>query len=450
MSGPDSPSAAAPAGTIASHPIRIARPLRVAPTDALDFNTLSVDLVAVACLQVPDVLFEFDSSFPAPTIASMLGQIPSLRERHRSELNGLPPLSVFGHADPIGDDEYNKILSGRRAMAIYGALTHDVPLWEFLFDHPHGGDDWKAADVMAVMRTAVPGSADMTRQQLIEGYLRTLSGEAIGKDQFIGRGRDPKGKADFQGCGEFNPLRLLSIDESRTLSRVAKHEQNLPNRRVIVFMFRPGTRIDTARWPCPTALDATAACRKRFFGPPRTGEIRRTATAARREFADASDTFACRFYDRIARLSPCELPLRASLFEYGLESGKGFAWSDKARLRIFSVDGSHSKTFDMTQGDTAGTHRVFLFPGPRPGLEYRGQIVDGKVTFELFDPVELFRIQDPSDSLNTLPMPEPAVPNELAPLPPGPPIPFAGPVDDVPGDIVEFAVDPQGPAPDSP
>jgi len=28
------------------------------------------------------------------------------------------PLSVFGHADPVGSDDYNKALSGRRAMAV--------------------------------------------------------------------------------------------------------------------------------------------------------------------------------------------------------------------------------------------------------------------------------------------------------------------------------------------
>ncbi len=436
----------APAGPIASHPPQIAQPLRVAPTDALEFNTLSLDLVAVACVQLPDLLFEFDSSFPGPDIAAMLNQIPALRRDHVGTRGLLPPVSVFGHADPSGDDDYNKTLSGRRAMAIYGALTRDVSLWDFLFDHAHGGDDWHAKDVTSVMRAAVLGSQGMSRTELIQAYQAVLCTEPLGKDQFLARGADSKGKADFQGCGEFNPLRLLSTDEIRTLSRVARHEQDSPNRRVIVFLFRPGSKVNPAHWPCPTALDGTTACRKRFFGPPRTGEIRRTPTDVRREFAQAAGTFACRFYDRIARLSPCELPIQSVLFEYGLEAGIRRPWSDQATLRIFSVDGAQAKSFAMTDGVLDGTHRTFLFPGARAGVQYRGQIHDGQVVFDLFDPVELFRIQDPADSLNTLPLPQPKEPTELPPLPPGPPLEFDGPLD-VDNDVVDRAIELNGPAP---
>src|SRR6202040_1126607 len=46
------------------------------------------------------------------------------------------PISVFGHADPVGDDEYNKHLSGRRATGIYALLLSStdpdaaVKLWQ--------------------------------------------------------------------------------------------------------------------------------------------------------------------------------------------------------------------------------------------------------------------------------------------------------------------------------
>lgn len=296
-------------GVAAAHPLRALQPFLVAPTVAQAFNTLSLDLVAVACVQVPDILFEFDSSFPSPSVAPMLQQIPVLQQQHTNARGQKPPLSVFGHADPVGNDDYNKQLSGRRAMAIFAALTHDKALWDFLMDHPHGGDNWQAKNVLATMRKAGGTPANASRADATQAYFDFLSPVVHDKGEFLGKGADGKGRADFQGCSEFNPLRLLSTGETATLPTAQRNSENAINRRVIVFMFRPGTTINTAKWPCPTALDGTAACRKRFFAPPNDGEQRRAAGAERREFAATQDTFACRFYDRIARLSPCELPV---------------------------------------------------------------------------------------------------------------------------------------------
>lgn len=298
----------APAGRFAAHPLRLAQPFLVAPTTGAAFNTLSLDLVAVACVQLPDILFEFDSSFPVPSVAAMLQAVGPLRRANVNAAGQLPPLSVFGHADPTGDDGYNKLLSGRRAMAIYGVLTRDTALWDFLFDHAHGGDDWKAKKVLATMAAALGRPAGTSRAVLVPAYMEMLAPEALAKGEFLGQGADPKGKADFQGCSEFNPLELLSVDENRTLSKAQRNAENASNRRVIIFLFRGGTKVDPGRWPCPRALEGIDGCRKRFFAPPNSGDQRRQPGGERRRFAVAQDTFACRFYDRIARLSPCELP----------------------------------------------------------------------------------------------------------------------------------------------
>ena len=303
---PGTQEPAATAGTVASHPVRFFQPFLVAPTTEQDFNTLSFDLVAIACLQLPDILFEFDSSFPNPSVAAMLTQIAPLRQQHANAKGQLPPLSVFGHADPSGDDDYNKQLSGRRAMAIYAVITRDQTLWDHLFDHPHGGDDWKAKNVAATMRASTAKPTSTPRAELSQAYMSLLCPDALEKSDFLGQGGDAKGKADFQGCSEFNPVLLLSKTENAALSKAQRNQENTPNRRVIIFMFRVGMKVDPSRWPCPTALAGPADCRKRFFGPPKTGELRRTPGTARREFADTPDTFACRFYDRVARLSPCE------------------------------------------------------------------------------------------------------------------------------------------------
>ena len=296
-------------GIAASHPERELQPFLVAPTTGDDFNTFALDIDAVACVQLRDILFEFDSSFPTSNVAQMLKELPGLRDKNKNDKGQFPPMSIFGHADPAGEDAYNKQLSGRRAMAIFSVLTRDLTLWNFLFDNPFGGDDWKAKNVLASMRSALGATASQPRQDLSKAYMQLLSPTQFQKSDFLGQGKDAKGKADFQGCSEFNPLMLLSTKENQSLTKAKRNEENAGNRRVVIFLFRAGMKVNAATWPCPTALAGTAECVKRFFGPPKTGEIRRKPGPERREFAKTEDTFACRFYDRIARLSPCEKPV---------------------------------------------------------------------------------------------------------------------------------------------
>jgi hypothetical protein len=297
-------------GTVASHPDQSTQPLLVAPTTASEFNTLGLDIVPVACLALHDVVFDFDSSFPTPDVANILKELPGLRDNHKNAKQQLPPLSIFGHADPVGGDIYNKPLSGRRARAIYGLLTHDVDVWERLYN-----EEWSNQNALKIMRDATGKSAGTSRKELMPAYMALLFPGKLAKADFLGLGADPKGKADFQGCSDFNLLVVLSKDENQSMPHEQRNQDNRPNRRVVVYLFRPGQKISTALWPCPAAEDKSiTACRARFFGPPKTGDDRRQAGSDRREFAKTKDTFACRFYSRIAHLSPCEQPAPAGDF----------------------------------------------------------------------------------------------------------------------------------------
>jgi hypothetical protein len=124
---------------------------------------------------------------------------------------GGPALSVFGHADPVGDDEYNKALSGRRARAIYALFTRDTAIWSELA----GAEAWPpAAFAMMQDRTALP--AGTPRDALFRAYMDAICHRADGtpfavdRTGFLGRGADPGGKADVQGCRPRNPQRACA------------------------------------------------------------------------------------------------------------------------------------------------------------------------------------------------------------------------------------------------
>ncbi len=84
-----------------------------------------------------------------------------------------------------------------------------------------------------------------------------------------------------------------------------RNDANAPNRRVMVLLFRPGSRVIPNKWPCPRADEGTLGCRKRFWSD---GEKRRGLHLPDedRKFEKTKDTFACGFYQRLSDGSPCE------------------------------------------------------------------------------------------------------------------------------------------------
>jgi outer membrane protein OmpA-like peptidoglycan-associated protein len=303
----------------------------VAPSTGQGFNTLGERLIPKGCFRLEDVLFEFDSSFVRPEIKAAMPELKELRDRHKQG-DVFPPLSIFGHGDPVGNDDYNKRLSGRRAQAIYGMLVRDEAMWEDLFSHPAGGDQWGTVAVPTMLDAlghtsgseiesvrsfqseeglAVDGVAGpKTRKALFRAYMDFLCGPDLELDKqndFLGRHGDTDGKADFQGCGEFNPIRMFSQEENTRFENAAnkteRNRENQPNRRVMILLFAPGRRVNPTVWPCPRAKEGVADCKRRFFPDV---EQRRSFQEERREFEKTKDTFACRFYQVLSDDSPCE------------------------------------------------------------------------------------------------------------------------------------------------
>jgi hypothetical protein len=292
---------------------------RAGPTSTVHLNTARLRLIPVACFRVDDIRFDFDSSFVASNGANPKKDIRSELQLLVQLLRDHPqsPLSVFGHADPVGSDDYNKALSGRRATIVYALLisTTDpdtaASLWLGVAEQEQWGDAQRQA---MLAFTGLPAGTANT--DLLKAYMRKLTPPElkISKTDFLAQGSDSGGKGDRQGCSEFNPVLIFSQKEYRGFEddsdKGARNDANAPNRRVMVLLFRKGSKVDPSQWPCPRAGEPIGGCQKRFWSD---GENRRSKRLAEqdRTFENTKDTFACRFYQRLLANSPCEKPLRA-------------------------------------------------------------------------------------------------------------------------------------------
>jgi len=305
-------------------------------------NTLRRPLRPSACFRIDDLRFEFDSSFIKPDAAEEFALLASLRSPTATGEAALL-LSVFGHADPSGADDYNKTLAGRRATAVYGLLVRDAALWEELYSQPFHGDTWGVKQIQIILRELQDGSSSTlsgfldqpttaavkafqrdvglqqsgfpgtdTRKQLFLQYMDAICRDGSGPfryapEDFLSRGASPDGKADRQGCSEFNPISIFSKSEAKEFekpqNKAARDAENLSNRRVVVYMFSPSLPITPSSWPCPTVKEGVGGCKAQFFPD---GDARRNPQDVARQYLRGGRTMACKFYDRIARASPCE------------------------------------------------------------------------------------------------------------------------------------------------
>lgn len=303
-------------GTAGTHDPADPIELLVGPSTSDQFNTARLPLKVVACFKVDDIRFAFDSSFVGSNsaderkdIRAELQLLVSLLQKHPES-----PLSVFGHADPVGTDDYNKQLSGRRATVIYALLISGtdpdtaVKLWQGVA----GTEKWGTNQRQAMQTfTGLPsGTPDSS---LFKAYMQKLSppGLKLAKTDFLAQGADAGGKGDYQGCSEFNPVLIFSSkknsDFEKSTDDTARNDANSPNRRVMVLLFLKGSKVDPPKWPCPRSTEGIAGCKKRFWSD---GEKRRSTRLPDKDrvYDDTKDTFACRFYQRLLTGSPCETP----------------------------------------------------------------------------------------------------------------------------------------------
>ncbi|MBM3754623.1 MAG: OmpA family protein [Acidobacteria bacterium] len=116
-------------GIAAELPVDNPPALFLSPTnDGKGKNSIRARLNPVGCWRLDDVRFTFGSSFLLPNTKKEFGELDALIKKHPKA-----PLTIFGHADPVGNDDFNKKLSGERAEVVYALLIRDTARWEKLY-----------------------------------------------------------------------------------------------------------------------------------------------------------------------------------------------------------------------------------------------------------------------------------------------------------------------------
>jgi len=166
-------------GLSGSHGVSTATGVPVATATGAEQNTIVRPLRPVACWSMGDMRFAFDSSFIDASAADEFVLLKKAREDSKELVQNqkvYPPLSIFGHADPVGQDDYNKQLAGRRARAVYAALVRDTDAWEQLYSQTLPGDSWGMRSIQTMLvelgqyNGETTGSLDSDTQAAVRAF----------------------------------------------------------------------------------------------------------------------------------------------------------------------------------------------------------------------------------------------------------------------------------------
>jgi hypothetical protein len=200
-------------------------------------------------------------------------------------------LAVYGHADAVGEESYNKSLSERRARSAYALLVKDPQGWEDL----HKEENWGLSQVQCLLQHAGedPGAVDGKDGPKTQAAVKSFQGKkGLAQDGNAGpdtrkalykafmddcNGLELKAKdfdsidgAPTAGCSESNPLvKTGSADEG--------------NRRVTVLFLKSNKNFPI-QYPC----------KKGDIGPCQA-QVKRKPSERRRP------SYGCFFYDDLVK-----------------------------------------------------------------------------------------------------------------------------------------------------
>ncbi len=274
------------------------------------FNRLRDPLEIVACWSMGGSTFGFaDFYLPRSTKPAF----EDFAATHAANPQG--PVALFGHTDSAGSVNFNHDLSWARAQTVYGVLRNDPDIWVTLY-----GEDGEARARLRQQLTAEGYDVDPSEKGVgptmtaaIAQHVAYLAdGLALDVFDFLGE----HGQFSMQACSEFNPLRRLGLEIAERCSPAMKNAALATNRRVVAFWFAPGTHVDGA-WPCPVPGEGPDKCKSRLWSDAKQRNKEREETlefwptgvkgSPPAPIVRSEETFACRFYDRVAHRSPCEV-----------------------------------------------------------------------------------------------------------------------------------------------
>jgi outer membrane protein OmpA-like peptidoglycan-associated protein len=231
--------------------------------------------------------FGFDKSFLRPrqakALKEMCARIKDWKGKHPDG-----KMAVFGHADAVGREEYNKALSERRSRSIFAFLTKDPAVWEELYKQ----ENWGLGAVQDLVRQMGhdPGASDgqdgPKTQAAIKGFQKDRGLAETGRND-AGL-REALFKAFMDDCNALD-LKKKDFDDisgepsagCSEFNRVENTEgASEPNRRVAVFLLKSNKNFPIA-YPC------------------KRGDVAPCRAQATRKGDRRTPGFKCLFYDQL-------------------------------------------------------------------------------------------------------------------------------------------------------
>lgn len=299
-------------------------------------NTFRASPRPIAWWRANDFCFDFDRTFIRPKTMGAFKRFHAIRDRHPNT-----HIALFGHADPVGNDAYNKQLSENRAKVVYGALCRDPVVWKEVYSGSQQDVRYlqRQLKFQQLYQGRIDGSFGPLTKEAALAYMEQICGPLrLQPSDFLN-----DGKHAFQGCSEFNPVRMMSRPIWETLQaeglKNARDRENSPNRRVVAFFFLDEAAKQLKEsWPCRSASMGIRPCENQFWpdsssrrqyqevgreyctsdqsGTPLQGiscldvlfddEDAPIDEHGAETYLGTDDTFCCRFYEGLTRSCKCE------------------------------------------------------------------------------------------------------------------------------------------------
>jgi len=255
-----------------------------------EINLLRRPPLLLACYRIGGILFAFDRSFVRDNSVTVRS-LNMVKKGLETYPDG--KLAIFGHADYVNTEAYNKELSERRAEAVYALLTLNEGTWKRLYSKEEWGKDRSISSILKDDLTSI--------RDYMEKLLKKAGLNKVPDNNFCPIWPSSGRKHPYMGCSEFNPHRIFNAAQLRAHEKNhrLRDRENAPNRRVVLFLFEKN---HMPLFPCMHSSEKSAAEAAKHCDIPKNWKQNREYKR------HVTPTFACKFYDsQVSRYCPEEL-----------------------------------------------------------------------------------------------------------------------------------------------